>query len=756
MASTITFGVRCVDADPATLGKQANSGDFEITDLAQVGATTSGHIQFNQLLAFIDGDSDGTVESAQNLSDMGYGNRVMSLEEGNANDAVIITAHGRQNNGTVGLLDGSAPVEGGGEADDGALTGAGFNNAWGFGVDNGPESGTRWLNDGDALGFRINQDGKGLAKVSFTANVRDSNGNDTQDAGDVADIYLDFDGTIIASGGYTAGQNAANLDFSIALKGVKHGQAVVIDFDLGTITVGGVMLTDAGIVAGQQGSIAAFFAAFNSGEQNAITIGGGPNRDAGAFSIQDLALETIAVAPEAIPDFEAGIPVLSLDSFSRPGGNPSPVPGELNNEQHIHAYLDADGDNVLDAGELPTIEKLSLNNTDSSGDGDPNPLQGDGNAGPRNDLLDFYFRGIKDTLAPSGHQYGDGRFQAKGADGGAFSLGIDSASPADVPTAGGPNGSPADVAPGTGNLGDESGGRFINTGEVVGVVLKSALAATALRIQYADATDLTPATASDIIVRLYQGDMLIETVTHDIANTDSLTPGNGAFVVADNFGQVFDRVEIQAAGSSTGVGVTDAGARFALTDLDFAISGLAAPSGPTLRAVHEANGTRLFVAGAPGGEFDPAAANGNNGPVVDVNGLIGLSAFNADGSAAQIRFDQGESIAVDGMGNADLAKRIDKGETLRIERLDGASTDATVTIRTTDAAAYGTGSEVKLILRNGDVVVGEAFFDLTDDLPAGGTEFDTLSVTSALAFDTIDVIANAAHAAFSVDEVFFM
>jgi hypothetical protein len=432
------------------------------------------------------------------------------------------------------------------------------------------------------------------------------------------------------------------------------------------------------------------------------------------------------------------------------------VPGEINNEQHTHAYLDLDGDNVLDAAELPTIEKLALNNADSAGDGDPNPLQGDGNAGPRNDLMDFYFRGIKDTLAASGHQYGDARFQAVGADGGAFSLGIDTATPADVLTPGGPNGSPADVAQGTGNLGDESGGAFINTGEVVGVVLKSGLAATALRIQYANATDLTPATSADIIVRLYQGGTLIETVTHDIANTDTTTPGSAEFVVADNFGQSFDRVEIQAAGSSTGPGVTDAGARFALTDIDFAIDGLATASGPTLRAVHEANGTRLFVDNAASGEFDPVAANGNNGSVVDVNGLIELSAFNADGSAAQVRFDQGESIAVDGTGNTDLAKRIDKGETLRIERLDGASLEASVTVRMAGTDGYGAGNEVKLIMRNGDVVVGEALFDLTDTPPSGGTEFDVLTVTSLLAFDTIDVVANAAHAQFSVDAVFFM
>jgi hypothetical protein len=47
-------------------------------------------------------------------------------------------------------------------------------------------------------------------------------------------------------------------------------------------------------------------------------------------------------------------------------------------------------------------------------------------------------------------------------------------------------------------------------------------------------------------------------------------------------------------------------------------------------------------------------------------------------------------------------------------------------------------------------------FDLTDTPPSGGTEFDVLTVTSLLAFDTIDVVANAAHAQFSVDAVFFM
>ncbi len=80
--------------------------------------------------------------------------------------------------------------------------------------------------------------------------------------------------------------------------------------------------------------------------------------------------------------------------------------------------------------------------------------------------------------------------------------------------------------------------------------------------------DLTPGTTADIIVRLYNGTTLLETVTYDITGSVG-SEESGSFTVQDFLTLNFNRMEIEAAGSMNGINVADAGARFVITDLDF-------------------------------------------------------------------------------------------------------------------------------------------------------------------------------------------
>jgi hypothetical protein len=143
-------------------------------------------------------------------------------------------------------------------------------------------------------------------------------------------------------------------------------------------------------------------------------------------------------------------------------------------------------------------------------------------------------------------------------------------------TPGGPNGSPADIDPGSRTFRDLPA-TYVDHGEILGFVLKSAPAAAA-KITYGDGVDFTPGTAADIIVRLYDGATLLETINWDITATGlpNAAANSGeanSFIVQDNLGQAFNRIEIQAAGAMNGVNVADEGARFVLTDLDFLLIG---------------------------------------------------------------------------------------------------------------------------------------------------------------------------------------
>ena len=124
-------------------------------------------------------------------------------------------------------------------------------------------------------------------------------------------------------------------------------------------------------------------------------------------------------------------------------------------------------------------------------------------------------------------------------------MSIDTAAPADVVIPGGPNGSPADINPGSGNYGDEgatSGAKFINDGELVGFVLKANDASKGV-VSYENGFDATPATMNDIIIRLYSDDTLLETINHDVTGA----PGSmGSIMFSDDAGRLFNRVEVEA------------------------------------------------------------------------------------------------------------------------------------------------------------------------------------------------------------------
>src|SRR5512134_3405829 len=149
-----------------------------------VGGTTA--IQ-NRAFVALAGDGDKLLESGETayvLSGVRSSNYVSNAGTLNgADDPVQIKVHGRINTSTVGAL-----------STDTAL---GFNPTWGFGVDNGPESGNRDLKRGDSITWTLNESGgvpQRLQAVSFTVDGGTSTG--------ATSIAIDFDGDVVRSGTY--------------------------------------------------------------------------------------------------------------------------------------------------------------------------------------------------------------------------------------------------------------------------------------------------------------------------------------------------------------------------------------------------------------------------------------------------------------------------------------------------------------------------------------------------------------------------
>ncbi len=562
----IWFGVRAVDTvgpGPATgssaqLGLLTEEEDFATRALPG-GTFDRGGTELQQLLAFVgtteqqaalgvdlsngvDAPTAGSVNStgdlrvgegvvAHNLADAGGGGRMTNASGiDRSDDPVSITGHGKLNGNKLT-----------GDVSDGWVT---FSNDIGFGFINGSGwdlhgNATR-LNDGDSITFDV-AEGTVLKFTSFT--VRVLNGGSTN-------VVVDSDGRTIKDtngslqNGFVQDASAGELDLGTLAEGTK----VEIDFELSTILIDGLEFTEFG----------GFFDAFIGNGGDKITFGSLVGNAIG-WSVDDLVLTFGDEAPDPTP----GLGVLSLDLFDAADGEPAPA-GLL--DKHLYAYLDANEDNTMDAAEAVDVENLGRlregweSSDDPAGDGDDNPVQG---APAVTDWLDIYALGWANAQVESGHQYGE-HITGNWVDApGRFSLGINTARDSADVTDGGPNGSPADIETGSDTYRDGAPSH-VDRGEVLGFVLKSATALSAT-ITYGDATDFTPADDADIIVRLYQGSTLIEEVEHDIV------AGAGSFTVADNFGAGFDRMEIQAAGGMDGIFVADAGARFALTDLDFVL-----------------------------------------------------------------------------------------------------------------------------------------------------------------------------------------
>ncbi|MFO1209996.1 MAG: hypothetical protein U1E40_12360 [Amaricoccus sp.] len=237
--------------------------------LNDLGTTTG---TANRALAAIVGNGDKTLAAGETgyiVGGAAASNAVANLATlDTAADPVTISLHGRINASTVGTL---------------AATALGFTNAWGFGIDNGPDGNNRLLNAGDALTFTTNAVGgvaQQVAAISFTV---DRNGATT-----ATELAFDFDGDVLKSGSYAAAANAANADTALRLANVAANAVVAIDFLGHHLTVNG---------AEQAGAdIDAFFAAYERSPKNVVTIG---SITANGFSVRDLVIDRAAYAGPA-------------------------------------------------------------------------------------------------------------------------------------------------------------------------------------------------------------------------------------------------------------------------------------------------------------------------------------------------------------------------------------------------------------------------------------------------------------------------
>jgi hypothetical protein len=563
----IWFGTRAVDFTGSVSGTGSqldlldDLGDFGTKTLPGGGLYDFAGIEWQQVLAFVgtlaeqaalgidltdgvDVPTPGSVNTtgdllvgsgveAHNIADSSGGTRLANHSGiDRSNDPVSVSGHGKLNAGS--LTDHVTRVS------DGWVT---FSNDKGFGFVNssGAEhvtTATR-INDGDSVTFDVAA-GSILTFASFTVRVA---------GGGSAHVVIDSDGKTIADtngtavGGFVQDASSGELD----LGALADGDTVEIDFSAGTIAVNG-----SGVGVG------GFFAGFILNGGDVLTLGS--KVGAGdAWSADDLVL-TVDDDPSPAP----GAGFLSLDWFSTADGDPAP--GSLL-EKHLYAYFDADEDNAADLAEAADAEDFGLTREgyeaydDENGDGDDNPL---GGSPASTDWLDMYALGWANTDAASGHQYGEHIAGNRTTGAGRFGLSVNTARDSADVTGGGPAGSPADIETGTFTYSDGPA-YYVDRGEVLGFVLRTAGGGLSAKVTYGDASDLTPGTAVDITVRLYAAGTLIETIDHDILATDD------SFTVADDLGAAFDRIEIQAAGSMDGIVVADAGARFVLADLDIVL-----------------------------------------------------------------------------------------------------------------------------------------------------------------------------------------
>lgn len=262
-SQVISFGVRAVrDAALGSLDRDEGATDAAANEITAAEMRQSNHIEFQQLLAFVDNAEGGELggvkgaDQAFNLSDMGHGGRVSSLAASNNKlDPVLITAHGVVNNNELG-----------------GLTSAVRFTEHGFGLDNGPdgEAQARWLNRGDSLTFTLTGDAA-MRQAGFVFNVQ----------GKAADLVLDFDGAVTRDSNGARQGGFVTEEGALLLREVANGTRVLIDFEAALITLDG-----AKVDAGDWFAIRA-----KMGAEDALTVGA--SVAGGSWAAQNLWIDTV-------------------------------------------------------------------------------------------------------------------------------------------------------------------------------------------------------------------------------------------------------------------------------------------------------------------------------------------------------------------------------------------------------------------------------------------------------------------------------
>jgi hypothetical protein len=232
------------------------AGDDRV-DLSDLNAlAASPHVVDRNLYAIING-----VE-AEKIGETGNTDRVFA--DIGDDDVIALSAHGLINNNSFGDL----------------TSGIGF-GSFGFGLDNAPESGNRWLNAGDSITFTIGSDGgvkQALLGSTFVVAAEAAQ----------TDVVIDFDGTTVVKTG--VGQLVGALETKAAVDGilltmVDTGTTVTLDVATRLITY---------VSGGSTVNVAidpASYARLGAVGFDQLTIGAANSNVTSRFTILDLEIE---------------------------------------------------------------------------------------------------------------------------------------------------------------------------------------------------------------------------------------------------------------------------------------------------------------------------------------------------------------------------------------------------------------------------------------------------------------------------------
>jgi hypothetical protein len=454
------------------------------------------------------------AEFAQKIADMGYGGRTLDIgAENGADDIVRITSHGLTNNNDLGSLTT-------------AHGGVSFHgDAAGFGVDNAPESGGRWINTADSIDFAVQSwmgQNQAIKTFSFTVDV---NGTGSRN------LLIDFDGNVAVETNplqnvQLVGAMATRTQQDAFLLGAfNDGDTVTLNFDAKTLTVNGVT----------SALSAAITDAFEAAGVDNVTIGA-ERTDGLGFSLANVAIGTV---DSFLDDGAGGLETadtLSLVWLSQAAG-----PWNSNS-----AWL---WTTLTESGGSP--ENLVLASRNSGG------TMADTMSGPDDTVLgrivldnahlsmtafgEFRTAVANDFADGFGHMVGE----FFGGPGPSSGIAVDTANGAANPDDGSPRN--------TRNYGGPSSGHMEN-GEFIRFDLGGGRSAGKAEFALNFVSDTNDTVETDVVVRLFLDGELIETIFADLDE-------DGALAVDDNLGQAFDRVEIGT--------VARSGVAMRIVDADF-------------------------------------------------------------------------------------------------------------------------------------------------------------------------------------------